>query len=430
MDNKEIFKSIISDRRFVDLPQIWIRKLEVPLNSGKIITLVGVRRSGKTYHLFNLIKKLLNKGISFEQIIYINFEDERLKLESKDLDLLLQAYRELYPDLDLSKSYFFFDEIQEVDGWEKFISRVYSSISKHIFITGSNSKLLSTEIATALRGRTVTFEIYPLSFKEFVDIKNPNLNINRSADKAKLVKLFEKFMYQGGFPELIGKDANLQSKILQEYFNVMVFKDIVERYKVTQVEVLKYFCKRVIGSSAGEFNPHKVFNELKSQGYKTAKDTIYAYNEYVETAYLARFLPRYFESSIKSEFSQKKVFVIDQGMGAALDFKLNQDKGRLFETTICLELLKSGGNIAYMKNGTECDFVVINKGHVDECLQVAYDVFEKDTKNREINGLVKTCKNFDLKKGLIITMNNEENLVVENIKIDIIPAWKYFYFRK
>lgn len=427
MDNKEILKNIILDNQSNNLPQIWERNLKLPVNSGKIITLVGVRRSGKTYHLFNLIKKLIDKGTSVENILYINFEDERLKLNSNDLDSILQAYRELHPDLDLSKCYFFFDEIQEVLGWEKFVARLYHSISKHIFITGSNSKLLSTEIATALRGRTITFEVYPLSFKEFAKIKNPNLNINKSTDKAKVVRLFEKFIHQGGFPELIGKENTLKNKILQEYFSVMVFKDIVERYKVSQVEVLKYFCKRVVGNSAGEFNSHKVYNELKSQGYKTAKDTIYAYNEYVETVYLARFVPKYFESSIKSEFSQKKVYVIDQGIGASIDFKLNQDKGRLLETTVCLELLKSGKDIAYMKNGTECDFVIVEKGHVVDCIQVSYDISEDDTKVREINGLIKTCKSFNLKKGIVISMNQEESLKFDDIKVDIIPAWKYFY---
>src|SRR3989344_4114532 len=156
MNQKELLKTIISDNQARKLPNIWQRTLEIPLKSGKIITLSGVRRSGKTYHLFSLMKRLKDKGLSPENILYLNFEDERLRLTTSDLDLILQAYRELYPNIDLAKCYFFFDEIQEIKGWEKFIDRLYHSITNHIFITGSNSTLLSKEIASALRGRTIT----------------------------------------------------------------------------------------------------------------------------------------------------------------------------------------------------------------------------------------------------------------------------------
>lgn len=426
MNQKELLKTIISDNQARSLPEIWQRTLEIPLESGKIITLSGVRRSGKTYHLFNLMRRLKNQGLQAEFILYLNFEDERLRLATDDLDLILQAYRELYPNLDISKCYFFFDEIQEVKCWEKFIDRLYHSVSDHIFITGSNSTLLSKEIASALRGRTVTFEVYPLSFKEFVDVKEPGLNPQTSIGNAKFVHLFEQFLQQGGFPELIGKDQELQSKILQEYFNVMVLRDLIERYKISQVEILKYFCKRVIGSSAGEFSVHKIYNELKSQGYKVGKDTIYAYQEYVEAIYLARFIPKYAHSVIKTELSQKKSYVIDQGMGVAMDFKLSQDKGRLLETTVGLELIKQGKQIAYTQNGTECDFVIIDKGKVIQALQVVYALSDRETRNREIKGLVQTCKSFSLEEGTIISMDQIDNLVLDNIQINIIPGWKYF----
>ncbi len=426
MNQKELLKTIISDNQARILPKIWNRSLEIPLGSGKIITLSGVRRSGKTYHLFNLMNKLKTNGLSPEFILYLNFEDERLRLGAVDLDLILQAYRELYPNLDISKCFFFFDEIQEVPGWEKFIDRLYHSINNHIFITGSNSTLLSKEIASALRGRTLTYEIYPLSFNEFVDVESPDINYETSSGKAKLLHLFEQFLEQGGFPELIGKDKELQNKILQEYFNVMILRDLVERYKITQVEILKYFCKRVIGNSAGEFSVHKIYNELKSQGYKIGKDTIYSYQEYVQSIYLARFIPKYSHSVVKTELSQKKSYVIDQGMGIAIDFKLSQDKGRLLETIVGLELTKQGKQIAYMQNGTECDFVVIDKGVVMEALQVAYDLSDEKTRNREITGLVQTCNNFSLPHGTIISMDQEEELMKENIKVNIVPAWKYF----
>lgn len=424
---KETFKTIISDNLTQDLPIIWVRELKIPLKSNKIITLSGVRRSGKTYHLFNLIKKLKEKGIPRERIVYLNFEDERLNLQTHDLDLILQAYRELFPEQDLSKSYFFFDEIQEAPGWEKFVNRIYQTISKNIYITGSNSSLLSKEIATSLRGRTVTFEVYPLSFTEFVNIKKPNLNIATSKGKAKIASLFGQFLRRGGFPELLSEKKNIQEKTLQEYFNVMVLRDLIERFNITQTEILKYFCKRVVGNSANEFSVHKIFNEIKSQGYKTSKDTIYTYQGYVEAIYLSKFVPRYSPSVIKQAFSQKKTYVIDQAMGSAIDFKFSQDKGRILETTVALEFIKKGVQIAYTNNGTECDFLTLNKGEVENALQVCYNLSDKDTKDREIKGLIQTCKKFSLKKGTIISMEEEEKISLDGINVNITPAWKYFY---
>ena len=426
MDKKELLKTIITDSQSRTLPKIWKRTLKIPLNSAKIVTLTGVRRSGKTYHLFDLIAQLQANGITKQQILYINFEDERLHLAAEEMDLILQAYRELYPDIRLADCYFFFDEIQEVDGWEKFVDRLYSSISPHVFITGSNSKLLSKEIATALRGRTITFEVYPLSFSEFAQAVQPGLNPYASSDKARCINLFKRFLHEGGFPEIVTQQDDLKDRILQEYFNVMLLRDLAERYNVSQMAVLKYFCKRVIGGSAGEFSVNKIYNDLKSQGYSISKDSLYTYRQNVESIYMGRFVAKYSESVVQSEGSAKKVYAIDQGMGAAIDFKLSQDNGRLLETTVALELLKQGKQINYYQDGVECDFVITDKGQVTDAMQVTLNLTDDATRKREIKGLVQCCKRFNLPQGVIVTLDTEENVETEGVKIRIIPAWKYF----
>lgn len=430
MVGKDLLKTIITDNQQRTFPKLWKRTLKIPADSGKIITLAGVRRSGKTYHLFNLINQLEAHGIEKERILYINFEDERLQFSTNELDFILQAYQELYPRLKLADCYFFFDEIQEAEGWEKFIARIYASVSQQVFITGSNAKLLSGEIATALRGRTITFEIYPLSFWEFANILSPELNPSSSAGKATLINLFENFMHQGGFPELIKQENSLKNKILQEYFNVMVLRDLIERYQISASSTLKYFCKRVVGASAGEFSVNKIYHELKSQGYQVSKDTLYAYQGYVEAVYLNRFIARYSHSVVKAESSQKKTYVIDPGLGAALDYKLSQDRGRLLETTVALELLKQNKHIAYQQNGSECDFVVIEKGELTTALQVAADFLEPKTKEREIKGLIQTCLKFNLSEGIILTFDHTEQLKEKSIQINILPAWRYFFSLK
>lgn len=425
MIRKEIFASIISDFQARPLPLLWERELEVPFDSGKIITLSGVRRSGKTFHLYKIIKNLLNRKVPIERIVYINFEDERLDITAKELDDLLQAYLEIYPDSDLSKVYFFFDEIQEVDGWEKFVIRLYNTISQHIFITGSNAKMLSREIATSLRGRTITYQVFPLSFKEYVTIKSPGIKIHTSSGKAKIISLFKKFLKDGGFPEVIGQKSEIRHKILQEYFNTMVLRDIVERYQISSVRILKYFCKRLVGASGGELSINKIYNELKTLGYKIGKDTLYHYLDYVDSVYLVRTIEKHTHSVVKSEMAQKKVYVIDSGMGYALDYKFSKDLGKLLETTIALEFQKSAVDVAYHSNGAECDFVVRKNGEVIEVVQVAWSIEDGQTKAREIRGLVNAAKKYGLKTGTILTLTDKDTISHDGIDIAIVPAWEY-----
>ena len=427
VNSKDLLKTIIIDSHQKVLPEVWPRTLKIPAGVGKVITLTGVRRSGKTYHLFNLMNRLRSNGVSNEKLLYFSFEDERLHFSPPELDLILQAYQELYPALKLSECYFFFDEIQEAPGWEKFVNRVHDSISPNVFITGSNARLLSQEIATSLRGRTLTLEVYPLSFSEFTQIQSPGLNPYGSTDRAALAHLFERFMHQGGFPELIRQEDSLKDIILQEYFNVMLFRDLIERYQIPNSTILKYFCKRVVGASAGEFSVHKIYNELKSQGYKVGKDTLYAYQDHVEAIYLNRFVNKWSESVVKSESAKKKCYVIDQGLGAALDYKLSQDKGRLLETTVALELLKQGKRIAYHQNGSECNFVVTDRGNVTAAIQVATGMFDDKTREREIKGLVQSCQFFGLHEGIVLTLDQTEELEREGVRVRILPVWQNFY---
>lgn len=426
MTSKDTLKLIIADSQSAVLPHLWQRSLVVPVNSGKIITLAGVRRSGKTYHLFQIMKDLLESGTDPNKLLYVNFQDERIQLDGSELDVILQAYRELHPDINLSECYFFFDEVQEISGWEKFVDRLYSSISKNVFITGSNSKMLSLEIATSLRGRTVTYEVYPLSFSEFVGVVRPGTLSHSSKDKAVLLSLFEKFMTSGGFPELVGREQGLSDNILQEYFNVMLFRDLIERFGITQAAALKYFCKRLVGSSAGEFSVNKIYNELKSQGYSIGRETLYDFRDNVEAIYLNRFVSKYSYSVVKSEGSVKKTYIIDQGMGTSLDFKLAGDKSRLLENTVALELLKQGKAITYWQDKVECDFVITEKDNAVMAMQVSPDISDSRTRTREMRGLIACCKALALSEGYIVTLNTWDELEIDGIQAHVMPAWSYF----
>lgn len=310
---KDTLKTIIRNFHTGSLPHIIKRDVALPLTSKKIITVTGPRRAGKTYLLFQHINQLIESGVSKEKILYFNFEDERIELSTPTLDLILQAYRELYPEINIRECYFFFDEIQNIKGWERFVRRVYDSLSNNIFLTGSNSNLFGQEIATSLRGRTIRYEVFPLSFREFIRFKNFDFDVEKdfySPDKkAKLIKYFNEYLMYGGFPEVVFLDEMIKIKALQEYFEVMIYRDLAERFKIIDTLVLKYFLKRLTEKATKFFSVHKIYNELKSKGLKVGKDTLYKYLEYAEAAYIIRLLRKQYKSVSKAEFGEKKVYL-------------------------------------------------------------------------------------------------------------------------
>jgi hypothetical protein len=424
MKKKEYIKEIIRSFHINALPTIKPRELSVPTNSGKIVTLCGVRRCGKTYILYQTISELLESGVDKKRIVYINFEDERLDLSSDELDLVLQAYRELY-ELDIEECYLFFDEIQNISGWEQFIRRIYDTLSKNIFITGSNAKLLSAEIATSLRGRNISYEVYPLSFSEYLsfidftpDIYNPN-------HKARLKNAFLEYMKNGGFPETIGMSADIRANTLQGYFDVMIYRDIIERYDEKNSSLLKYFIKRVLSTFTKAISINKIYNELKSSGYKVGKNTLYQYFDYIETIYLGFALRRYDPSMLKSELSEKKTYLIDNGLLLSVSFAFSDDYGKLLENIVFLELKRSGKDIFYYKDKKECDFVVFDRDRAIEAIQVCYDMSDKDTRDREIAGLLEACKALGLSSGVIVTMDEDDEFDIEGIHIKLVSVYRY-----
>lgn len=422
---KDIIKNLITDFQEKGISPARPRLLEIPVNSKKIVALTGVRRSGKTFQLYNIISKLIKQKIGLSNILYFNFEDERIDKNIFILNDLIESYQELYPEINMGSCYFLFDEIQNINGWEKFVRRIYEQVSKNIFITGSNSKMLSREIATSLRGRSINYEIYPLNFEEYLNFLDIGINFNSTKSNSAMVNAFEKFLSGGGFPELISVDSEIKNKVLQEYFNVMIFRDLIERYGITQTEILKYFCKRVIGNSSKEFSVNKIYNEIKSQGYKISKDTIYEFQNYVESIYLAFFIPRYSHSIVKQEFSRKKVYSIDNGLAASIDIFFMKNKGTALENLVFLELIKSGKKVFYYSNNYECDFLLAENEKISDAIQVCYDTGYVDTKYREERGLLTVCREFKLKKGLILTIYGEEKYTIDGINIEIMPVYKY-----
>jgi predicted AAA+ superfamily ATPase len=423
---KPIIKSAIRDFHEKIPLKLFSREIEIPINSGKIITLIGARRTGKTYLLYQIANQVAEK-FGKEKILYLNFEDERFQWSTEDLHKVLDSWLELYPNTNWNEVYFFFDEIQLVDKWEQFTNRIYENYSKNVFITGSSAKLLSKEIATTLRGRTISYEVYPYSFKEFVQVKHGHIpDINLSKSKAILTTLLEDYLFKGGYPEIVSqKNEEISIKTLQSYAEVMMYRDIIDRYKITQIDVLKYFIQRCVNNTAKEFSVNRVYNDIKSKGHRIGKDTLYTFPKYLEDVFFIFFPEPYNPSLVKRKQGSPKTYLLDNGLINALTFRYSKDYGRLMENLIYIELKRRGKNVFLHKSDVECDFIIHQGMEICEAIQVTTDLEEDKTRNREIKGVLSALNTYDLDHGLLLNYEEEQLLEINGKTIQFEPIWKW-----
>jgi len=423
---KELLKTILRDFH-LSLPRLNVmpRDLQVPMRSGKIVSLIGPRRCGKTYYFYHLINQMLS-GVAKEQIIYINFEDERLELTSEKLHLIVDAYSELYPENMQKPLFFLFDEIQQIPGWERFVRRVYDTISKDIYITGSSAKLLDRELASSLRGRHIVYRLYPLSFKEYCFFKQVDASdLYATASKGLLSREFDRYVQFGGYPEIIAMEPELAQKALQSYFEVMLFRDIIERHRVTNVVALKQFLKKVFSNIANPFSVNKFFNELKSQGVAVSKNDVYQFLDYAADSLLIYTVNHYDSFMVKQQMASKKLYAVDTGLVNAITFRYSHDRGYLLENAVFVQLKRATENVFFLKNKVECDFCTQAKD-ATQVMQVCYSLQDSDARRRELNGLLNAMNRFGLQEGTILTWGEEETITVGSKIVEIKPAWKAF----
>ena len=429
MKKKELLKQLIAGFQ-AGLPvEVYPRELMLPVDSNKIITVPVVRRCGKSSLFLLVINQLISKkGIRKEQILFLNFDDERLQFDAENLDEILQAYRELYPDISLKDVYMFFDEVQMADDWQPFVRRVYEQECRHIFLTGSNSRMLSSELATSLRGRTLQYEEFPLSFNEFCNFTDINTNYYVPENRAKLVNAFKTYLHGGGFPEVVLAAPLYKDRILQEYFFVMLYKDLVERYEIKNPEPIRYFIKRVMSNLAKPISINRIYNELKSQGVSIGKNTLYDVIVQTESVYLFFSLTKYEPSLVKESTGDKKYYCIDNGLRSVLLNPHSEDNGKLLENAVFLHLrrnLRIQEELHYYKGKKECDFVVVEYDKVTRLIQVSYQIGDEETRKREVDGLLEAAQATGCRELTIVTMEAEAEWKEQDMSIHVVPAWKW-----
>lgn len=407
------------------------RENPLPVGIGKIITIPGVRRCGKSSKMENVINKLLAEGVDRKRILWVGFDDERMvRMSSDDLDIIIEAYREMYPEIEISQVYMFFDEIQLINDWEYFVMRIYKHYSKNIYISGSNATMLSSELKSALRGWPLEEPTMPLSFREYCEFKGIDCNSWLEQDTARIRNAFFDYNNEGGFPEVVlTENPLLKARILQSYFDTMLLKDLAEHYKIANLEVLRYYLKRIMSNLTKPTSIRSIHNDIKSRGLKVSKDDLYDWANHACDIFMFLRITNYSKSLQKAESSQPKFYCIDNGLRDAVLLPQSDDDGKKLENTILLQLHRNKtalDKIFYFQGKGECDFVVQRESEIQQLIQVTWDMHDENTRKREIAGLLEAAAATGCKTMSIITSDQEEEIKLDNgAIISVVPAWKW-----
>jgi len=436
---KSTIKTILHEWKIRRLPEIISREIDLfnyaKTKPVKITVVTGFRRVGKTYLILYLIKNLLEQKTR-EEIIYINFEDERIPLRTEFLTLLLPTIKRLFKK---KINYLFLDEIHSIPKWSKWLRRVYDYDNIRIFVSGSSSKMSSREIPTELRGRFLEVMVFPLSFTEFLHFKNLTFDLNAinyvADEKAELLKALDEYLKYGALPEIVLADEDRKIEIAHSYYQTVIRRDIIERHKIKNEEAIKAVLRLLLNSTS--YSISKVYNTLKSLNYEIGKTTLQHYLSYIENSYFMISLP-IFSYKIKDQMQYaRKVYFIDSVFINAISTKFSKDQGRLYENIVAVELCRKKAenpllDFYYWKNSRheEVDFVVKNGTEIEQLIQVCYDISEVDTKKRELRILVKASKELRCSKLLVITEDYEAKEQFKGTKIEFVPLWKWLVSAK
>ncbi|MFC1824291.1 ATP-binding protein [Thermodesulfobacteriota bacterium] len=426
----DTIKSIILDFQENSLDTGVPRRLRVKTVPGKATVCIGVRRSGKSTYLFQVIQRLLDDGVPRENILYLNFFDDRLhKLRQEGIGLITEAYYSLYPDKKNTETvYCFFDEIQVVAGWEPFVDRLMRTELCEVYLTGSSAQMLSREIATQMRGRALSWEIFPFSFREYLDFKGIESADPLSTKKRLAIqKAFEGYWKTGGFPEVAGLDRHLRIKIHQEYFNVILFRDLIERHNISHPKAMTDLAHWLVDNTASLYSVNRLTGYLKSLGHKAPKSAVSDYLGWIEDAYFM-FTVRIFDASLaRSHTNPKKIYCIDHALVTSVSSGILTNTGHLLENLVFSALRRLHPEIYYYKTkkGREVDFIIPMRGRTQMLVQVCESLADPQTRKREVAALIDAMAELGLKSGTIVTRNEGEEIEADSGKILVVPVWRF-----
>jgi len=409
--------------------KIYENKIERLSQIDEVVVIKGVRRCGKSTLLINEMKRLVKSGVPKEQLLFVNFEDVRLigHLGVELLGLIRDTYMEFVNPQ--GKPYIFLDEVQNIEYWEKWVNTEYELKKSHIYVTGSNSSMLSSEIDTALSGRYVSVDVYPLSFKEFLLFKGIEITnkMELIGQKHLLNREFRAFMSEGGFPKSIEyKDDKMKQKeLLEGYFNSILLKDIVARFKLKNFKTLEDLSAFILSNTA----TYHTINKLKNS-FAISYDMTRDYMEYLEKAYMILAINKFDYSLKKQQANARKYYSIDLGLSNLLRVPNVKTKGHDLESVVLLELLRRGYKVYYYKTkgDLECDFVVEKDREIVELIQVTVSLNNDKTQKRELAPFSKVLDELNLKDvKMTVLCEDSSEMLASGVEIVNVLEWLISY---
>ncbi|MBI5194281.1 MAG: ATP-binding protein [Nitrospirae bacterium] len=397
--------------------------LERFLKQKELVLMTGVRRSGKSSLMRLVCDDIIKKfDVPLSNVLYLNFEDERfLDFTIKDFETLYETFIEI--ENPAGKKYFFLDEIQNINGWEKWVNRLYEFENIKLFITGSNAALLRSEISSALTGRNRQIIVWPFSFKEFLAFKGYLINkksFHIREERAEIKRIFSEYFESGGFPEVVKIN---DTSLLEQYFRDIIYRDVIARYSIRNIREIKELTL-FLASNIGTVQSYKKLSDLI--GVKSV-NTVKNYLDALSDVFLFFFIDLFAYSIKQQIYNPSKIFCIDTALCNSISFKFSQNLGHLYENVVFLELMRRNKEIFYWKSpkGREVDFIVKKGLKIETAIQVTVSLSDKRVKDREINALVDASAELKPSQLIILTEDEEGTETTANKEIRILPIWKW-----
>ncbi len=433
---RNVIRQKLADSLVLELPKLTRRDASVSSIPGKAHAVIGIRRAGKSCFLKQCLRDRAEAGVPRDALVYFSFEDERLAgMQAEQLSWVLEEYFLARPQFrDQRKVVFCLDEIQGVPGWEAFIRRILDSEKMEIFVSGSSARMLSREIATAMRGRATETVIFPFSFAEYLRhhrLEAPeNPAFVPKAQRSQLENAFGAYLDAGGFPEAQGLEPQDRLALLQSYVDTVIFRDVVERHHVTNVEALRRLVRQLLASPAGSFSVHKFSNDLRSQGVAVGKNALHEMLSWLEDSFLIRLVPIDAASERKRQVNPRKVYPVDPGLIPAFDRSGQPNTGHALETAVMIELERRFCRVAYVrtKAGHEVDFLSTDPEGKKTYIQVCSDLGAAEARQRELRALSEMSSLHNKARFLLLTMTTTDVPVCQKeapAHVTVKPAWEW-----
>jgi predicted AAA+ superfamily ATPase len=420
------------------IPEGRPRFVSLPDTPGKPSVVIGMRRAGKTYLMYQRMRELIAAGVDKRDLLYVNFEDDRLQPAADGLlDGLLEAFYRASPEARQRRAYLFLDDVQMIPEWPRFVRRVLDTEEVEIMVSGSSAKLLHTEVATELRGRGLAVEVFPYSFAESVvaaGVPLPARLPPGSKARSRLEAHLDRYLTVGGFPEVQAMPLAERIQTLQDYVELVLLRDVIERHRVENATATRAFARLLLQSPARTFSVNKAHGDLRSRGLAVSKDLLHALLDHFQDAYLVFAIP-VFKKSVRAQATNpRKLYAIDPGLAAAMSHVTATDVGARLQNAVFLELRRRHGRLLqgqvsyYLTaSGREVDFVVgdLFEQRAGRLVQVCASLAEATTRTREVRALTEAMTETGLRSAEIVTLHEEETITTDAGTIAVVPAWRW-----